>query len=244
MKRITQVADLNTSDWIVIPEEFVDERYKISVDPARLSYNFVVEMAERELDLTLKNTGTDSMQRSYVGKIGWQESMNILDTLGVSGMQIITATDFLRLLGEGAREKIDVYTESGKKLDSKYLGAVRSDIIGLKNPWRAEWLDDSFERREGGLYVLTRNKTNAEKLDENTLMQNRTFGINLESWISNPTSQGFPRSDVEEGELYYCAPKDERVARFVAIPSSAGLYSDRNFSGYADLGVRAVKQQE
>jgi hypothetical protein len=78
------------------------------------------------------------------------------------------------------------------------------------------WLDAYFEKREDGFYVLTGNKTKAEKLDKNTLMEDRTPGISLDSWLSNPTSQGLPRKNVAEGDLHYWSVSDGLVSMFKA----------------------------
>ena len=77
--------------------------------------------------------------------------------------------------------------------------ALYDEIIQVRNPWRATLLDAYFEKRKDGLYVLIRNKTKTEKLDENTLMKDRR--ISLDSWLDNPTSQGLPKKDVAEGDL-------------------------------------------
>ena len=124
----------------------------------------------------------------------------------------------------------------------KYYPEIFKNIVRPKS-WRAEHLDAYFEQKDDGIYVLTRNKTREEKLDEDTLMKDGR--ISLESWISNPTKQGFPRLNVEEGSLYYWAPRDGRVARFGAEPRGATLYLNRDpLSGYVGLGVRTAKPQE
>ena len=122
---------------------------------------------------------------------------------------------------------------------------VYEDVTAVKNPWRAEWSDAYFEQREDGLYILTGNKTKAEKLDEATLMEDRTPGISLDSWLENPTNHGLPRKNVKKGNLYYWHPRNGIVARFDADSDRTGLFCDRFPSDrVAYLGVRAVKNAE
>lgn len=121
---------------------------------------------------------------------------------------------------------------------------VYNDITQVKSPWRAEWLDAYFEERKDGFYVLTGNKTKAEKL-EKYLMKDQRPGISLDSWLKNPTSQGLPKPDVAEGELYYWHPRDDGVARFYADSHKAVLDCYWGPPGrFYGLGVRAVKQRE
>lgn len=143
---------------------------------------------------------------------------------------------------EGSRMLIPSEFTEFLEYTKKYYLEIFKDIIRPRS-WSAEHLDAYFEQRDDGIYVLTRNKTQEEKLDGDTLMEDGR--ILLESWISNPTSQGFPRSNVEGGSLCYHAPRDGCVARFGAEPGDAILFLNRNpLKGYADLGVRTAKPRE
>lgn len=133
-----------------------------------------------------------------------------------------------------------------------------------KNPWRLEWLDAYFKKRKDGLYVLTGNKANftkeeddlyvtgnkanAEKL-KNVLMGERPHGISLDSWLKKPNPQGLPRPDIVkgDGDLNYWYPKNGRVAGFEVSSDSINLDCDLNPSQIDTgpvFGVRAVKQLE
>ncbi len=119
------------------------------------------------------------------------------------------------------------------------------DITEVRDPWRAEWLDAYFEKRKDGFYVLTYNKTKAEKLDEDTLMQDKTPGISLEDWLNNPTKQGLPRKNCKKGDLYYWKPENGRVARFDANSDGALLDCDWGPSGGdSSLGVFGCAEGE
>lgn len=120
---------------------------------------------------------------------------------------------------------------------------IYKDITEVRSPWKAEWLDAYFEQRQDGMYVLTANRTKSEKLDEDTLMGDKQ--ISLKSWLNNPTNQGLPRKNVEQGSLYYLSPRNKSVARFLASSDwtdlDCGWYPSGRGSG---LGVRAAKQRE
>ncbi|MBT3404611.1 hypothetical protein HN832_03265 [archaeon] len=106
---------------------------------------------------------------------------------------------------------------------------------------RSEWLDAYFEQRSDGMYILTQNKTKAEKL-EDYLGESKIPGISLDSWLNNPTKQGLPRADVPEGDLYFWAPEDGRVAGFDVFQNYPNFLCNGN-PDFQDphLGVRAVK---
>ena len=122
------------------------------------------------------------------------------------------------------------------------LPDVYEDITAVRNPVRGERLDAYFERRDDGLYVLTENKTKAEKLDDNTLMKYRIFRISLKDWLNNPTKQGLPRKDVKARGLCYWPPIDDRVAEFDAYSDRADLSCNEvHFDSAPWLGVRPAK---
>ncbi|MBI2043357.1 hypothetical protein HYT25_03140 [Candidatus Pacearchaeota archaeon] len=118
---------------------------------------------------------------------------------------------------------------------------IYNEITQVMGSWRGEWIDAYFEKRKDGMYLLTENRTKAEKLDEDTLMKDKR--ISLDSWLDNPTKQGLPRKDTKEGDLYFVAPGNDSVAGFGAIVEGADLNCLRN-PDYRDsyLGVRAVSE--
>ena len=117
-----------------------------------------------------------------------------------------------------------------------------NEITQLKNPWRATWNDAYFEKRKDGLYILTGNKTKSEKLDTDTLMEDKR--ISLESWIAKPTSQGLPSKDVGKGDLYFWHPREGSVAVFDADDDRASLNCNRDpVYRDSDIGVHAVRRE-
>ncbi len=89
---------------------------------------------------------------------------------------------------------------------------VYQQIVESRIPPRVEYTDTFFRKRKDGIYVFTKKGTHVEKLDEDTLVEERK--ISLDSWLENPTSQGLPRKEIEEGNLYYWPPKGGAGAAF------------------------------
>jgi len=127
---------------------------------------------------------------------------------------------------------------------------VYNKITKVGDPLRAEWLDANFYAKGDKLWVdynhIVDSNGNvvaqeSERL-EGHLMQDKPPGISLEHWLNNPTKQGLPQENSEQGDLWYKHPRARGVARFTA--NSEGTYlSCRGDPDYFDyeLGVRAVR---
>ena len=162
-------------------------------------------------------------QRTLLGE-NWNETHK---TLKFQGSRMPTPIEFVEFLRYVKLTNPKIYDE----------------VTQVKSPWTAEWLDAKFEKRKDKMYILTEDGTKAEPLDEDTLMEDKCPGISLDSWLENPTSQGFPREDVKEGELYFWSPRNRRVARF-AVSDRAGLFCGSGpFGGVDYLGGRAVRRE-
>ena len=166
-------------------------------------------------------------QRTHLGK-KWDETHEALKT---ERLRMPTIPEFAKTLKYLRDSNIEEYQELYK------------EITEVRTPWRSEWIDAYFEKRKDGLYVLTGNKSKAEKL-EDCLMKDKTPGINLDDWVSgkNITSQGLPKTNINNGGLYYWYPRDGKVAGFNAGFDRAVLSCNRDPSGGdSTLGVFAVK---
>ena len=113
---------------------------------------------------------------------------------------------------------------------------IYNDITQVRDPWRAEHLDAYFEKRNKDLYILTGNKSKAEKL-ESCLMEDCQADI-----FGSANSQGLPT--LKKEGFHYWSPRDKFVARFDAYSDGAYLACDWGPSD-ADpvLGVRPVKEE-
>ena len=168
-------------------------------------------------------------ERSHLG-LNWNATHEALKSEGLRMPTIPEFRNYLKYL----KEDSDLNAESEN---------IYNDITQVRDPWRSEWLDAYFEKRKDGFYVLTGNKTKAEKL-EDCLMTDKTPGINLDDWVSgtNVTNQGLPKTKSKKGDLYYWLPRNERVARFYAGSGRADLGCDGDPRGSnSALGVRRAK---
>lgn len=150
----------------------------------------------------------------------WYESH---EELAKQGSRMLTIPEFVEVLK---------YTRDNEQ-------EVYNDITQVRSPWRSEWIDAYFEERKDGMYVLTRNKANAEKLESHSDDKR----ISLDSWIENPTKQGLPSEDIKDGNLSYWSPVNGAVAWFIANVDRA-FYCDNRYPSYRNpnLGVRDVRE--
>jgi hypothetical protein len=138
-------------------------------------------------------------------------------------------------------------------VDKQEADSILDDILTVKSPWRAEWLDADFKVKNKQLYINYNHYTdsagnllpkNTEKL-EACLMTDKLPGIDLQDWLDNPTSQGLPRPNINEGSLFYWYPRSDNisVARFYAGSDRAFLGCNRNPRALdASLGVFACAE--
>lgn len=115
------------------------------------------------------------------------------------------------------------------------------DIVEKRGSWRGEWIDGCFEKKEDGLYILTRDKAIAEKI-EDCLMENMTHEISIDDWLGYPNPQGLPYSDVAPGNLTYWSPRPGSAIQFTTTYFRTDFNCSRN-PGFKSpsLGVRAAK---
>ena len=154
--------------------------------------------------------------------------------------------DFLSHLRSGK-----VHDGTGARVDSGRINALLDDILTVRDPYRAEWLDAKFSK--SGLvrksWSITYHKIKPDGTLERVteplhecLRDNKTPGIDLDYWLSHATTQGLPPKNNPSGSLYYWHPRDGAVVRFRAYFDRVRLDCDRN-PQYSDggLGVRAAK---
>ena len=142
------------------------------------------------------------------------------------------------------------FSHSKKQVPISLLRIALDDILKETNPYRSELFDTKFGK-EDGLQQITYPVFDSEELvyvteelDKDTLMQDKTPGISLDSWLddSKVTPQALPRKNIEKGDLYYFFPRDGSVARFVAYSGRACLDCDGDPGGSdARLGVRYMR---
>ena len=136
--------------------------------------------------------------------------------------------------------------------NNQELEKIYNEIVEVRNPWRAEWLDTDFKFKNNQLYINSNHIIDANgnlmprssEILEPCLMQDKLPGIDLEYWINNHTKQGLPLENTPAGSLYYWLPRSENnsVAGFDAYSDWADLVCSRNpTNSNASLGVRFVR---
>jgi len=187
-------------------------------------------------------------KQTYHKNKNWRECHELLQKDNAYMLTIKQFADFLSLIKSGK-----AYDGAGKKINSKELEKIFLEITEVRDTYRAEWLDADFKVKSGKLYINYNHDVsngnlvpgNSESL-EACLMDNKTPGIDLDSWLKNSTYQGLPKSSVKSGSLYYWAPINDNnsVAGFLAYSGWASLSCGRGPDGRnAGLGVRLARSE-
>jgi len=184
------------------------------------------------------------MERSPLGK-NWFDAHEELNNEGCYMLTIRQFADFLSLLKSG-----NAYDGKGKQISGGKLTSILNEIVEVRDPWRAEWLDAKFEKVNGVLrmnyqhYIVNR-KLEAQRKEDlaSCLMESKTPGIDMNDWLSNANYQGLPSANVKKGKLCYWKPEANYVAGFNADSDGAYLVCSRDPTGTDSyLGVRRSRE--
>jgi len=196
-----------------------------------------------------------SIDRKHHGK-NWFDTHKALASEDAYMLTIRQFVDFLKLLKSG-----NVHDGTGKKLDSRRINDVLNEIIAVRDPVRAEWLDADFKVFKKKLIAKSdlminyghRLNSNGEIKPqyseplEDWLDKDRTPGINFDDWLNNANKHGLPSPKVGNGDLYYWSPDRDNnsVAWFCAVSGGAllGCSWDPSYSVRA-LGVRVAREKK
>ena len=180
-------------------------------------------------------------ERSLYGK-SWYETHAELHKQGSRMLTLKEFVDFLKYFKENPDKKNKTILE---------------DIVAVRSPVRAEWIDADFKVIKSKLHMHYMHETVKGMLKSSLkpkyteelkdyLSENKTPGIDLDYWIKNATSLGLPPKSCRTGNMYYWAPPTDNnsVARFGAYSGGAGLDCCRNpTDSNSALGVRAVREK-
>lgn len=201
--------------------------------------------ASRKMDFALEDTAKTNDGVSYIGNLNHKQAKELVIASGYYPLNTRLFADFLREIRVGAYENKNVFDARGNKVNSERLKVVDDEITTVRSPYRGRWLSDEYKQKNDGMYVSFYVMKNGkpelltEKLDGDTLVKDRTPGVDINSWIKNPTNQGLPRKDTKKGVSYYWYPRDGYVARFGAGSGLAYLYCVRYpGNSYSSLGVQ------
>jgi hypothetical protein len=166
-------------------------------------------------------------ERTHLGK-DWYQAHEALNQENLRMPTIPEFIEFLKVL----------------RADAKYSDLYK-DITELRSPWRLELLDAYFPEINGKLHIQYHNQIQNGQIISGTpeelkdcLMKDKTPGISLEDWLDNPTKQGMPRADAQDGNLYYGNPRKDCVAGLYVCSGRLSLGCDWDPSGRnVSLGV-------
>ncbi|MDP3026603.1 MAG: hypothetical protein Q8N63_02755 [Nanoarchaeota archaeon] len=237
---------INPSDFIILEGKSGREGYPdLWVCKYRLGANPAVVSAGKQIGINIKNTAQEKNGREYIGDINRERALKLNLVLGGRTLNTRPGKDFFALLLSGK-----AFDGKGKRVSKTELSQIADEIMGVRDPYRDEWFGDYFTGEQDSLilnknYVLKNNVLVPEYSHNLTacLMEDRTPGINLKSWLENSTAQGFPKKNIKSGELYYWHPEKDKAVRFGADSGDALLSCDRYpQSADARLGVRHVRE--
>ena len=241
--------------YILLPQ--TNEHPDILAGQTRLIYQPSMEQIVKSLNINpgnndIKGTENPLYKEGYLGNINYEQAMDLNKALVGFTLPPNLYVEFLNKLRSG-----NAFDENGNQVDPRILEAILNDICEVRDPWRREWINGRYKIQEEkkGKKVIHKGQIKylkfdpegklievEEQLDEDTLMADKLPGISLDDWLRNPTSQGLPRKDVTDGDLYYWYPRDESGAWFRAVSDGALLYCDGNHVlSNAVLGVRRAK---
>ena len=190
----------------------------------------------------------------YVAKQRTLQGSNWYDChkgLQANGERMPTIPEFVEFL-----KYLRANPNGVKDTPKQEVESILDDILAVRDPYRAEWLDADFKVKgklmNKKLYINYNHELKGGNLEpknteplEQCLMKDRQPGIDLDSWLSNPTKQGLPQKNVKIGSIWYWYPRsdDNSVARFSANSVRANLdcyrYPSNSSTG---LGVRAIRR--
>ena len=207
----------------------------------RLGLDANVQKAAQEIGINVAETAQEADGTKYIGNINWNQGLSINAKLGNQTLNPRQFVDFLNLLKSGR-----AYNGNGNVVDSQRLGAILDEIVGVRDPWRAEWLDAKFDGNNL-VYHVIESTGQLREIKESLvdyLSVNKTPGINMNDWLKDANYQGLPKSNIKDGKLFYWAPFDGTVAGFFAVSGRADLDCDRDPSdSFASLGVRVAREK-
>ena len=149
-------------------------------------------------------------KESHLSQSTWEESWDYLECASKQMPTINEFREFLKhLMSQPDNEE---YQTIFKRITSSY---------------GAEWLDASFIKENGTLYLLTENNKRKTGLERCLMEDQENPRINLIDWVlNNHTNQGLPIENVNSGNLSYIKPGENN--RSIAVWSAYSDYSGGN----------------
>ncbi len=221
--------------YISLPGEFCTPKNYNGIHPdisfadSRLAVSPEVLKAAKELKLQVSNN-----DQGFIGNLTFDQTEKLYNKLKTQGLFFLSPWYFnraLNRLNEGIRGRREVKYEDGEPVTKERLIEIKSDIMEIRDPWRAIWLWARFLSENGKLTIahpiVQKNeeiKIVTEDLDKDTLMVDKIQGIDLRDWVSNGyTSQGLVKNTIKEGRDSSWYPRNGHVPRFNADSGGVGF---------------------
>ena len=123
-----------------------------------------------------------------------------------------------------------------KDASNNEIQLITKEILEKRDHWRAEHLDVYFEKRNNEMYILTKNKSIADKLDAPIIED--CFVELLFNKQGMPTQKSSNQNYIQGKNIFYYHPRTECVARFYANSDRANLNCNRNpTNSNSSLGI-------
>ena len=217
----------NPEDYILLSGRNQHWGYSdLLVSKYRLRMSPEVEQAASEFGYSLANSSKERHKRDFIGNINWEQALKLNLGLGGRTLNPRQFADFLLLLKSG-----DAIDGKRRKIGRNELDEILDEIVTVKNPYRAEWLDADFKYVNETFWFYSDHSLD---LNNNLIPNYRNF---LESCLMTKGSrinlatmnnQGMPTETGNDFQ-YWCPDKDNKsVARFGAYSDRAGLGCGRN----------------
>lgn len=176
-----------------------------------------------------------SKQRTHFG-LNWYECHKQLHK---ENLLMPTISQFIAYINYLKQNPRGTHDETRSEIES-----ILNNILTVRDPWRAEWLDAKFEKKGEQFYINYNHKINSNgKLKpENSELLEKCLMENGYADILTPNKQGLPTKKLEKskGRGYYGYPGEDFVASFSADSFKVGLDCFRDPNGSSPvLGVYA-----
>ncbi len=238
-------GDMNPADFLFLEGRDGKEGHPdLWYSKHRLQTSPLVKQIGKSAGLDLADTAQEKNGRGYIGNINHEQALRLNLLLGGRTTNAKIETEVFGMLLSGK-----AYDGRGKIVNKREIDGLLDEKVGVRNPGRAEWLEDSFKSAGNGIVLMKNYVLQGDVLVPSynaplrgCLMNNKTPGINFRNWVKNSTSQGWPRANIKEGETYYWPPTAGNVAWLGA--NSDGAYLDGGWdplSAYSGVGVRHLR---
>jgi hypothetical protein len=238
----------NPEDYIRLPA--TPQYPDLLVCQHKIRYDSKIEEVIKANNLEAERIISEENGTKFINSLGWEDGLILNLGLGGFTMNFAIFNNFIKLLKDGADKKIKIYDGKGNVIDSRIADNILGGIIMIREPWRAEWLDNYFSiDPDSSNYMLNYHKLEngkikriSEVIDKGTLFESQDRKIDLEGYIYTSTLQGLPKQDIGDGNVIYSPPKEDNVAMIRVGPENLSIRCNISpFMEISGVSVRHVR---